>query len=40
MGNKKLQKLSVVTLIVGILPLATFVPILFNMALTGNVRSI
>lgn len=40
MENKRLQKLSVVALVVSILPLATFVPTLFNIALTDNVRSI
>lgn len=37
MENKRLQKLSIAALIVSILPLATFVPSLFHMALTDNV---
>ena len=40
MENKKSQKLSVTALIISMLPLATFVPRLFNMALTDTVRSI
>lgn len=40
MKNKRLQKLSVAALIVSILPLATFVPALFNMVLANNIRSI
>lgn len=40
MEIRKLQKLSVVALIISILPLATFVPTLFNMELTDKVRSI
>lgn len=40
MENKRLQKLSVAALIVSILPLATFVPTLFNMVLADNIRSI
>lgn len=40
MENKKLQKLSIIALIVSILPLATFVPTLFYMALSDGVRSI
>lgn len=40
MENKRLQKLSVAALLVSILPLATFVPALFNMELTDKVRSI
>ena len=40
MENKKSQKLSVTALINSMLPLATFVPRLFNMALTDTVRSI
>ena len=40
MKNKRLQKLSVAALIVSILPLATFVPTLFNMVLANNIRSI
>ncbi|MDE5699793.1 MAG: hypothetical protein K2I96_20715 [Lachnospiraceae bacterium] len=40
MENKRFQKLSVAALIVSILPLATFVPILFNMVLADNIRSI
>lgn len=40
MENKKLQKLSVAALIISILPLATFVPTLFQITLDDNVRSI
>lgn len=40
MKNKRLQKLSVAALIVSILPLATFVPTLFNMMLANNIRSV
>lgn len=40
MENKRLQKLSVAALIISILPLATFVPTLFNTALADNLRSI
>ena len=40
MENKRLQKLSAAALTISILPLATFVPTFFNMALTDNVRSI
>ncbi len=40
MANKRLQKLSAAALTISILPLATFVPTFFNMALTDNVRSI
>lgn len=40
MENKRLQKLSVAALIISILPLATFIPLLFNMVLADNVRSI
>ena len=40
MENKRLQKLSAAVLIVSILPLATFVPALFNMVPTNNIRSI
>ena len=40
MDNKRLQKISVAALIISILPLAAFVPTLFNMVLTDIVRSI
>lgn len=40
MENKRLQKLSVAAFVISVLPLATFVPILFNMTLTDGVRSI
>lgn len=39
MENKKLQKLSVAALVISVLPLATFVPILFQITLTDGVRS-
>lgn len=40
MENKKLQKLSVVALIISVLPLATFIPDLFHITLTDGVRSV
>lgn len=40
MENKKLQKLSVVALIISVLPLATFIPVLFQITLTDGVRSV
>lgn len=40
MENKRLQKLSMAALVISVLPLATFVPILFNMTLTDGVRSV
>lgn len=40
MENKRLQKLSVVALIISILPLATFIPVLFHITLTDGMRSI
>lgn len=39
MENKKLQKLSVVALVISVLPLATFIPVLFQITLTDEVRS-
>lgn len=40
MENKKLQKLSVAALIISVLPLATFIPVLFHITLTDGIRSI
>lgn len=40
MENKKLQKLSVAALIISILPLMTFIPVLFHITLTDGVRSV
>ena len=40
MENKKLQKLSVAALIISVLPLATFIPVLFQITLTDGVRSV
>lgn len=40
MGNRRLQKLSVSALAISVLPLATFIPVLFNITLTEEVRSI
>lgn len=40
MENKKLQKLSVAALIISILPLMTFIPVLFNITLTDGIRSV
>lgn len=40
MENKKLQKLSAAALIISILPLMTFIPVLFNITLTDGVRSV
>ena len=39
MENKKTQKLSIAALIISILPLATFIPALFNISLPDGVRS-
>lgn len=40
MEIKRLQKLSVVALIISIIPLGTFIPVLFNITLADSVRSI
>lgn len=40
MENKKLQKLSVAALIISVLPLATFIPVLFQITVTDGVRSV
>lgn len=40
MENKKLQKLSVAALVISVLPLMTFIPVLFHITLTDGVRSI
>lgn len=40
MENKKFQKLSVAALIISVLPLATFIPVLFHITLTDGVRSV
>ena len=40
MENKKLQKLSVAALVVSVLPLAIFIPTLFKITLSEEVRSI
>jgi hypothetical protein len=40
MENKRLQKLSIIALIISILPLATFVPVLLNITLADGVRSV
>lgn len=40
MENKKFQKLSVAALIISVLPLATFIPVLFQITLTDGVRSV
>ena len=39
MEKKKLQKLSVAALIISILPLMTFIPVLFHVTLTDGVCS-
>lgn len=39
MENKKTKKLSIAALIINILPLATFIPALFNISLPDGVRS-
>ena len=39
MEKKKLQKLSVAALSISILPLMTFIPVLFHVMLTDGVRS-
>lgn len=40
MKKKKLKNLSVTAFIISILPLATFIPVLFDITLTEQVRSI
>lgn len=40
MENKRLQKTGVAALLLSMLPLATFIPVLFQIALTDGVRSI
>lgn len=40
MEKKKFQKLSVTALIISILPLATFIPILFKITLSDGMRGI
>lgn len=40
MENKKLQKVSVASLIVSVLPLATFIPVLLKITLPDGVRGI
>lgn len=40
MENKKFQKLSVAALIISVLPLATFIPVLFHITLTDGIRSV
>ena len=40
MENKKLQKLSVAALVISVLPLMTFIPVLFHITLTDGVRSV
>lgn len=40
MENKQLQKLSVAALIISVVPLATFIPVLFHINLTDGVRAI
>lgn len=40
MKNKKLQKLSMASLIVSVLPLATFIPVLLKITLPDGVRGI
>lgn len=40
MENKKLQKVSVASLIVSVLPLATFLPVLLKITLPDGVRGI
>lgn len=40
MENKKFRKLSVAALIISVLPLATFIPVLFHITLTDGVRSV
>lgn len=40
MNNKKLQKLSIASLIVSVLPLATFIPVLLKITLPDGVRTI
>ncbi|WP_027399990.1 hypothetical protein [Anaerovorax odorimutans] len=40
MKNEKIQKLGIAALIISILPLATFVPVLFKITLSDVVRNI
>lgn len=40
MEKKKLHKLSMTALLVSFLPLVTFIPILFNITLPDNIRSV
>ena len=40
MENKKFQKLSIAALIISVLPLATFIPILFKFTLPGGIQGI
>lgn len=40
MKNKKLQKLSIAALIVSLLPLATYIPILFKIAVPDGGKSV
>ena len=39
MENKKMQKLSVAALVISVLPLTTFIPVLFQITLKDGVRS-
>ncbi|GLB31761.1 hypothetical protein LAD12857_36840 [Lacrimispora amygdalina] len=40
MEKKKFQKLSIAALIISVLPLATFIPILFKFTLSGGIQGI
>ena len=40
MENRRFQKLGVIALIISLIPLVIFVPTLFNMTLTDEIRSI
>lgn len=40
MENKRLQKLSVAALFISVLPLAAFIPVLFQITLIESVRSV
>lgn len=40
MENKRLKKISVVAVVISLLPLATFIPTLLNIALPDEMRSV
>lgn len=40
MENKRYQKLSMAALVISVLPLATFIPVLFHITLADGVRAV